>query len=231
MLAIAIESGNKDFLDTTLAGLVSYNFIYSITVLDKSRDIVAFVINDDFSEMEVDNLRSKEVPIFSTNPNSKKHITKSRHIDHQEQVGSLLISSTNIPGNKRTYSPLESAFLLSVLFAVVTAAIIFFVTRSIKQNVSHMVLSAKRLAEGENGIRLSEDSRITEVWEFSKSFRTAGAFEQEFTVSPFILFKSISYVRNKTTSSAELRGCQLIEKAIYFFLTVCFGSNAPASPI
>jgi hypothetical protein len=58
----------------------------------------------------------------------------------------------------------------------------------------------------------------------------AGAFEQEFTVSPFILVKSISYVRNKTTSSAELRGCQLIEKAIYFFLTVCFGLNAPASP-
>ena len=61
-------------------------------------------------------------------------------------------------------------------------------------------------------------------------FGLAGAFEQEFTVSPFILVKSISYVRNKTTSSAELRGCQLIEKAIYFFLTVCFGSNAPASP-
>jgi len=161
VIALALESEDKNFLDTTLKALISYNFIYSLTIRDQYNEVVAYVINDDFDVMEVDKIMSRKVPLFSSD-----FISESR----KEEIGSLRIESTNVLGDKPAYSTLINSIILSIIFALITAAIFFLVFRSIKRNVANMVESAKRLAAGEKGLYFSEDTKIIEVWEFSRSF-------------------------------------------------------------
>lgn len=175
ILAYAIEAGNKEIINSTLDDLKNYHFIYSITVLDPEKNIIGFVKSDGFDGIEVSDLSSKELPIYSAPPISQaviEHNLLSMDSDPPDarQVGTLLISYTNVFGSSSAISPVIKSLLFSLLFGIITAGIFFVVLRSINKNFANMMMSASRLASGEKGIRLSEDSTIRELSEFAESF-------------------------------------------------------------
>lgn len=177
ILAYAIEAGNKEIIDATLDDLKDYSFIYSITVLDPNNNIIGFVKSDGYDGVEVSDLSSKELPIYSASSITKSVIendilNEDSDPPDRKHVGTLLISYTDIFGANAAISPILKSLLVSFLFGVITVAIFFIVLRSITKNFSNMVVSANRLAGGERGIRLSEDSTIREISQFAESFNT-----------------------------------------------------------
>lgn len=177
ILAYAIEAGNKEIIDATLDDLKDYSFIYSITVLDQDNTIIAFVKSGGYDGVEVSDLSSKELPIYSASSITKSVIendllNEDSDPPDEKHVGTLLISYTDIFGANAALSPILKSLLFSFLFGVITVIIFFFVLRSITRNFSNMVVSANRLAGGERGIRLSEDSTIREISQFAVSFNT-----------------------------------------------------------
>ncbi|MCG8330637.1 MAG: hypothetical protein MI974_23270 [Chitinophagales bacterium] len=175
ILAYAIEAGNNDIINGMLNDLKNYSFIYSLTVLDPDKEIIGFVKSDGYDGLEVSELSSKELPIYST-PSITKAIIEndllSLDIEPRDKrfVGTLLISYTNAIGAETAFSPIINSLLLSLLFGVISAGIFFVVLRSISKSFVNMMISAKRLASGEKGIVLSETSNIRELAQFAKSF-------------------------------------------------------------
>lgn len=177
ILAYAIETGNKEIIDATLDDLKNYNFIYSITVLDPNKDIIGFVKSDGYDGIEVSDLSSKELPIHSTPPITNAVIENDLLSIESEDplernVGTLLISYTDVLSSGTAFSPIIKSLLLSLVFGIITAGIFFVVLRSINKNFANMMISANRLASGEKGIRLSENSTIRELAQFAESFNT-----------------------------------------------------------
>lgn len=177
ILAYAIEAGNKEIINATLDDLKGYSFIYSITVLDSNNNIIGFVKSDGYDVVEVSDLSSKELPIYSASSITRSVIendilNEDSDSPDRKHVGTLLISYTDIFGANAAISPILKSLLFSFLFGVITVVIFFVVLRSIIRNFSNMVVSANRLARGERGIRLSEDSTIREIAQFSESFNT-----------------------------------------------------------
>lgn len=174
LLAYAIESGNHDIIRATLDDLKNYHFIYSITVLDPNKNIIGFEKSDGYDGVEVSDLSSKEIPILSATPITKAVIENdlltSDDLPVEKHVGTLLISYTDFFGANTALSPIVKALLFSFLLGIVTTAIFFVVLRSINKNFSNMMISANRLASGEKGIRLSENSAVRELSQFAESF-------------------------------------------------------------
>ncbi|WP_444928309.1 hybrid sensor histidine kinase/response regulator (plasmid) [Microbulbifer sp. TRSA002] len=175
LLAYAIEVGNEEVISSVLNDMKDYGFVYSITILDTNKKILWLIKNDDYDGLEVSDLISKELPIYSVSSITKSAIENDTiEIDSEppdrSQVGTLLISYIDVLGTGSIYSLVIKSLLISILFGIISAGIFFFVLRSINKNLRNMNVSARKLAEGARGIRLSGDSIIYEIAEFSESF-------------------------------------------------------------
>ena len=164
IIGAALTADDKELLNTTLNNLVAYSFIYSLTIRNNFNEVIAYSINDNFDVMDIDRLRVKELPIFS-----------SDSFDETDDIrlGVLIVSETDeLASNVGDLSAISKALLISLFFSFASALIFLFVFKSFKQNLSNMVSSAKSLAAGNKGIRLSESTKIKEVWEFANAFNT-----------------------------------------------------------
>lgn len=162
ILGVALSSNDHDLINATLVGLISYSYIYSLTVRDNYNEIIDYSINENFDVMEIDQLRVRELPIYSPDVFDEK--------EEKIRLGMLVVSANSIIASNTVLSPLYKALLIAILFSVFTAFLFALVLKSFKHNLGDMVSSAKRLASGEKGIRLIEDTRIKEIYEFSKAF-------------------------------------------------------------
>jgi signal transduction histidine kinase/CheY-like chemotaxis protein len=162
ILGVALSLNNHDLINATLDSLISHSYMYSLTVRDNFNEVISYSINDDFDVMEIDQLRVRELPIYSPDVFDEK--------EEKIRLGMLVISANPIIASNAVLSPLYKALLIAVLFSVITAFLFALVFKSFKHNLGDMVSSAKRLATGEKGIRLIEDTRIEEIYEFSKAF-------------------------------------------------------------
>jgi signal transduction histidine kinase/CheY-like chemotaxis protein len=164
IIGAALTADDKELLNTTLNNLTAYSFIYSLTIRNNFNEVIAYSINDNFDVMDIDRLRVKELPIFS-----------SYSFDETDKIrlGMLVVSETDVlAGNVGELSAISKALLISLFFSFASALIFLFVFKSFKQNLSNMVSSAKSLAAGYKGIRLSESTKIKEVWEYANAFNT-----------------------------------------------------------
>ncbi len=187
ILSVALSANDTELINTTLDSLVDYHFIYSLTIRDNFNEVIAYSINDDFDILEVDMLRVKELPIYSNDVFD----------DEKIKLGMLVVSAKSVLSSNTYLTPFTKALLVTVIFSFITSLLFMFFNKNIKQNISNMVSSAKQLASGEKGIRLSEDTKIQEIFEFSKAFNTISVerekvwHEIEYQEQVFELKKSI----------------------------------------
>lgn len=175
ILAFAIEEGNSELIQATLASLKNYRFFYSVKVLDSNKNIIGYVENEIESNENGMDFHTKEFPIYSKPLISGSNIdanllTEKKGAQSQKLVGTILISTFDSVGGSEHLSPVVKSFILSILLGLVTLVIFIFVLESVSKNFTSMMVSAKRLANGEKGVRLLEESRIKEISQFADSF-------------------------------------------------------------
>jgi len=134
ILGVGLSLNNHDLINATLDSLISYSYMYSLTVRDNYNEIIAYSINDNFDVMEIDQLRVRELPIYSPDVFDVN--------EEKIRLGMLVISASPIiASNAAVSSPLYKALLIALLFSVITAFLFALVFKSFKHNLGDMVSS------------------------------------------------------------------------------------------
>jgi signal transduction histidine kinase/ActR/RegA family two-component response regulator len=156
VLASALENGNTELVGSTLQHLRDLTFVHSVNLLDGQGRGIDY---QDGSLPEVDGISSKEIPIHLSVLDGSTGNT----------IGRLIISYSSNTTDGYNFFALEN-LLFSLLIGLVAAFLLFLFFRRLYNNFSHIAESAKNLAEGNKGIRLTEQNKVKELSEFSTSF-------------------------------------------------------------
>lgn len=174
VLSFAMATGNDQLIQETLKSLSKYRFIHTITLLDENRKPVAHERNREYRGVDINNASTKEVIIYSrpqiSNSAIENDLVNNNRIEENKRIGYLEITFTNYLDDQKLLNDVFKSLGFSVLLGFLTLVFFLGALKSINRNVVSMMRSARRLASGERGIRLTQTSRVKEISEFAASF-------------------------------------------------------------
>ena len=174
ILGFAIESDNKKLMRSTVLSLMKYNTVFSVTILDNENNPLVYEKNKMFDRIELHNLDTKEIPIYSQTQLSMTIINNNILEDNQSNenilVGKMVIVSTKYILERKAKVQLYTTATISFVFCAITSLLFFGFYNYCTKKAQYLLDSYKSISLGKKGIRLPEKSRIIEISNTLKLF-------------------------------------------------------------
>ncbi len=187
MIGYAVNTGDKELLNTILSNVSNYEFIHSVTVVDTKGAVLGYINNKD-QNSKSDEYLTKNISVegISAERSIPKIInvhdteiyqydsTNSDELSTSEgnqKLGQLTISFVEPVIDRESIDKSFSNILtISGIFSLIPILIVFVVFREQNNQLRIILESAKRLAKGEREVKLSDKTGIKEIREFSNAF-------------------------------------------------------------
>ena len=175
LLSYALSVDNKNLVQKIASRLAEFKFIYSVTITDIDRNVVASAFNNAYKGRNLEDLKSFETAIRSeSNINTKMLSTDLLEISHRpEQEQEILgyINVTSVTSDMSVIKSISKPIKLTVIFTILALLVSLIGLRIAKQALSVIMNAVIDLLKGKRGIRVDESvSGVREVNQFAISF-------------------------------------------------------------
>lgn len=173
VLGFAIETQNKMLIEKSVQSILNQEFVSKVNVLDMDGNLVFESAKADFSMPSADKII--DIPImklstFESNDALFNDLVETEKTEMTAKAGKLTIYTTKKLYQEAQLSRFSKYIGILIGVLLIMALIFYFVTKKITRSVIKMLQSARKLADGETGIIVSNDLPVKEFEEFSKSF-------------------------------------------------------------